>query len=761
MTEIELIAQDRLRRESANRLDRWRHKTVALSELDSTLASGWTLEKRLVRSAKVRQLKDDAELFRDQVWAMVARLGMTQITAERNEISLDHDGVEIVRVSLVAADDEVALPIRVLWGDAKSGGDIVDAFISQYCSRKPAALRRVRSLFPHRTLRFVLAVGGFSPSPRQLERLEQEGVALMSGDEVQYYLDLAALLGPAAKYQLLGNVLAGSKIETMRTEVPAIKSRMGGHDYFAFTIDPERLLKIAYILHRNAANSRTMPSYQRLIKRERLRKVTQFVEGGNMFPNSLVINIESGRKGPRFDRIATAPNSESSVGILHLPRRYRSAYVIDGQHRLYGFSGSRRSSTEVIPVVAFVDLEPQEQVKLFMQINENQQPVPKNLRNTLNADLLWFSDDQRERAKSLRLKIAQELGEGEASPLRGRVIIGEETATDLRCLSMETLERAINQSRFVGVFSSRGIKERGSLYLGLDYTTVAFVYEFLELAFDWLSSRLNTQWNLGRGDGGYIFTNAGTDALIRVMGDVVDFITLRDSLDPNVDRPERYWALTLPLMEVLCESLETLSAEDAANLRGRYGSGGSTTYWRTYQSMIAASVDGFLPPGLRAWEETKAKRFNSQVFDLLRDIEAFLKRHIRTLLESHYGHDGKQGVPQAVYTNAATLAAEKEYESGGAVDWWDCLHLSDYHRIMRHGTQEVWLALFDSSLAITPDGEKKASSWRERSSWMNRVVRIRNAMSHDGSASEADFRYVQNVHRQLGLNPESSHDMGE
>ena len=62
----------------------------------------------------------------------------------------------------------------------------------------------------------------------------------------------------------------------------------------------------------------------------------------------------------------------SKIGILHIPKRYRSAYIIDGQHRLYGYSDSLYAETNTIPVVAFVDLERSEQIKLFMDINENQ-----------------------------------------------------------------------------------------------------------------------------------------------------------------------------------------------------------------------------------------------------------------------------------------------------------------------------------------------------------------------------------------------------
>ena len=59
------------------------------------------------------------------------------------------------------------------------------------------------------------------------------------------------------------------------------------------------------------------------------------------------------------------------------------------------------ASTNTVPVVAFVDLDRTEQIKLFMDINENQKAVPKSLRVTLNADMLWESKDPNERRQLL------------------------------------------------------------------------------------------------------------------------------------------------------------------------------------------------------------------------------------------------------------------------------------------------------------------------------------------------------------------------
>ena len=71
---------------------------------------------------------------------------------------------------------------------------------------------------------------------------------------------------------------------------------MGGHKYYSFSIEPERLLKIGYVLHRNEANKNMMPTYQRIIKKKRLTDVQKFINGGGYFPNSLIISIDTGGK---------------------------------------------------------------------------------------------------------------------------------------------------------------------------------------------------------------------------------------------------------------------------------------------------------------------------------------------------------------------------------------------------------------------------------------------------------------------------------
>ena len=139
-------------------------------------------------------------------------------------------------------------------------------------------------------------------------------------------------------------------------------------------------------------------------------------------------------------------------------------------------------------------------------------------------------------------------------------------------------------------------------------------------------------------------------------------------------------------------------------------------------------------------------------YEISHDIEAFLKEDIRRRLQDKYHATWwKAGVPDTVFQEANKLATQKKWQSadGADVDWWDCLVLSDYHRIMLHGTQAVWNELFDGTYTL-PSGER-ASSWKSKSSWMDRVIRIRNNISHGGTATEDDYEFLSGVQTSLGL----------
>ncbi|ROR65797.1 DGQHR domain-containing protein [Agrococcus jenensis] len=745
---MQLLDEKAIRSELPKRMSPYVREKIPAVRVPEYLAQQWVIDKELKRDVWMRKLKTHDRAFEDRVWSMFARLGFPSLNADRT-LSLPYgaNANETKQIDVLAVDDEVLLVVECK--SSASDRAPVMTFkteieaIQGYRARMIGDLRK---RFPDRKVKFVLAINNIAVRRESQDRMEAASIALLDEEAVDYYHELAGHLGPAAKFQLLGNLFAGTQIEAMESAVPAIRGKMGGHTYYSFAIEPERLLKLAYVLHRNNANTRWMPTYQRIIKRARLKKVAAFVEAGGFFPNSLIVNLNNGGRKVRFDS-AGQKMGAVDLGVLHLPRKYRSAYIIDGQHRLYGFATSKRAQSELVPVVAFVDLPGEKQLELFMQINENQQSVPKNLQNTLNADLLWGSDDARKRSHALKLKVAQLLGEQKTSPLRGRVILGEEQSSDRRCISLDAIQRGVDRGRYIGEFNASSVKTLGSFYRTSNDDTVGPLVSFLELALDFLRDGLEAQWNLGRADGGFVFTNAGTEAVVRLCGDIVDHCNASGVTDSRNAAPEVVFVHVRPYLSYLVNYLSGLASDDVTEFRGWFGSGAPTKYLRKFQAAIAAEDASFEPEGLAEWLVDQKKQFNSESLTMVHDIEAFLKIEVRRVLEDNYGAEWyKKGVPKLVFEEASTLAAKKNWDQDldSQVEWWDCLHVVDYQKIMRNGGMKTWNELFDSRFTLPSDA--KASSWKDKSEWVTRFNEIRNTAFHGNAVSEEDYAFLLGLH---------------
>ncbi|MBW1746206.1 MAG: hypothetical protein JRJ25_07835, partial [Deltaproteobacteria bacterium] len=172
-------------------------------------------------------------------------------------------------------------------------------------------------LLNHFKLKFIFATKNYFLSKPDKERLDNFGILHFDEETIQYYQDLTKHLGLSARFQLLGNLFEGQDIPELQNQIPAIVGKMGGHTYYSFSIEPEKLLKIGYVLHRNKANRKLMPTYQRLIKRARLKSVQEFVEDGGFFPNSIIIDINTNGKKLRFDKSGSqVDNALSKIGVL-------------------------------------------------------------------------------------------------------------------------------------------------------------------------------------------------------------------------------------------------------------------------------------------------------------------------------------------------------------------------------------------------------------------------------------------------------------
>ena len=140
-------------------------------------------------------------------------------------------------------------------------------------------------------------------------------------------------------------------------------------------------------------------SYQRIIQPDRLIDIKKFIKEGNYFPNSILVNFN---REIKFEK-GTKPKyglNDIEFGYLVLPKKYGYAWIIDGQHRIFGFCGlPEESRVHQLSVIATIQMESQAQAQLYVDINQNQKAIDK--------DDIWDLYTQLEEPTKLNYQISK------------------------------------------------------------------------------------------------------------------------------------------------------------------------------------------------------------------------------------------------------------------------------------------------------------------------------------------------------------------
>jgi DNA sulfur modification protein DndB len=648
------------------------------------------------------------------------------------------------QIDVFAKDDETILIVECKSSESNKRGDFKKE-LESYIGIIEGLRKSLLALFPRNKFKFkfILATKNLSISEDDLSRLEKLKGIHLNDENIEYFFQLYTQLGPASRYQFLGNIFEGQEIPEMDNKIPAVRGKMGGHTYYSFATEPENLLKIGYVLHRNKANVNMMPTYQRLIKKTRLKLVSEFIENGGYFPNSVVISIDA--KNCNFDPANTQVSSTiSDVGILHLPKKYKSAYIIDGQHRLYGYSNSEFKNKNTIPVVAFVNLSRDEQVQLFMQINENQKAVSKDLRNTLNADLLWTSDNLIDQQKALCSRISIYLGEDRNSPLYGKISIGE----DVKTITLQLITNALKRSRFLGKVSKNKIEEIGLFYNGDIDLTFDRLKDFIAKGFEYLSSNIVDEWK--KETEGLILINRGVYGFILLLSDIVYFLDEQKIIDSKKTPINKIILESRTYIDPIIHFIKDVTIEQREELKKAYGAGGENKYWRTFQKIVRETHKTFNPEGLDEYITKQEKQNNDRAFAIIREIETFFNIDFKNKLEEKFGKMWfKKGVPPQIGDDAVALATKKNRDienEDDEVEPWDCVNIIAYRAIAVKNWQDV----FEKDYT-RPGDEKISGGKEEKTKWMVKLEFLRNQNVHSYFVTEDELKFLEELNDWLIL----------
>ncbi|MDN5751757.1 MAG: DGQHR domain-containing protein [Nitrosospira sp.] len=736
------------------RVKMYKERKVRKAEFSVPDDDWYVLDDSRVREIKLAKNKSRSEQFEDQLWILLSRMGFKYLSRDRLcRLQYDTGTGAAQQIDILAVDDECAVIFECKCADSDlSKLANFKTEIESLGGKKAGLHREIRTRFknPDLKIAYVFATKNYIISSVDIDRLRSFQVHHFAEPDLEYYTQLVEHLGLSARYQLHGDLFGNQSIPGIENRVYAIEGSMGGVEYFSFAIEPERLLKLGYVLHRSKS-IRVLPSYQRLIKKSRLSSIRKFIQNGGYFPNSIIVNIDAGGKPLQFDRgTSNIVGSPTAVGILHLPAKYRSMYVIDGQHRLYAYSDSNYAESNTIPVVAFVDLDRQEQLRLFIEINENQKAVSKNLKHTLDADLKWDSQNLNEMADGIKKTLAQELGEDVSSPLFNRVLVGEDHRTETRVITLEAILKGINQTRFIGKFTKDSIREQGFFYTGKSKSTLdrtkAILFEYLS----YVAKILPEEWQRLPRDNGILTINDGITALIAVFGDIVQHMVDCKEVVSLTDSPAKIVDTTSTYIDGIKNFFAQLSDIERAELRKKYGSGAPTRLRRIFQLWIQRHRGDFKPNGLDEYWRDQSKQYNVDTYSRVADIETRLRDDVKETLMGAYGNMWlKRGMPEKLYTSLITEAAKKNRiieDENEEKTPWDCLMLIHFREIMQHEAQ--WSKLFQKKYTIPgQEGRKK----EEKTSWLVKLNTIRNNADHEYSVSKDEADYVAALHDWLIL----------
>lgn len=715
---------------------------IAKQKADIETQDSWEIvPSKFKKSVKLRKSKASDVGLEDEIWSLLVRMGFDEYSKDRNFKVFIDEKTPPRQIDVFAKDSQTALLVECTTsegGKEKNLNDLIEKILS-IKSQVFASINEHYYPSVKLNIRWIIATRNIRWRNADLTKAAVNKIVVLKDEDIDYYKKLTNIFRTAAKYQLLGHVFAEEKIHEMDIKVPATKGKMGGQAFYNFLIKPLDLLKLSYIRHKVTRTIEYAETYQRQLNPKRLKSIANYIDNGGQFPTNIVINIST-KNQLGFDKKEII--GESSFGILHLPNHYASAYVIDGQHRLYGYAFSRRIKKGVedkttFPVLAYVNLPTKMEADLFVDINSKQEKVQTNLIKEIYADLKWESKDLNEKLEALRSRTAIALNESVNSPFYDRFALAGKDKTSFRCLTLTSFSDGLKENRLFGEMT--GIFKPGYLYASYDPDFT----ESLEKACDILihyfqifRSALPEHWALGNDKGGYICTNMGTRALLIVLKDILAHIEadLKIELD---DLPAKSIVQYIDeYVEPLKKFFTEATADTYKHIRDRQAKKGVSDNAIFLMSQINKHIPKFCSDKLKEYLATVDEEGTAEAQKLIDEIEYFMFERVTEKLREKFGDNWwYEGVPEKVRLQCS----ETHQKEKGVKKPEQYIHIIDLQSI----ASANW-DLFENYFTISKDGGKE-----KKLKWLVDLNSIRNITHHRPKwpAKKEEVNFVKEIYK--------------
>lgn len=157
----------------------------------------------------------------------------------------------------------------------------------------------------------------------------------------------------------------------------------GEHKFYSGTMEIEI---IAETCSTNPRDKDPSSGFQRTLDENRAFAIADYIRSGGTIPSSIIL---SAQKDSGF-----LYNSKNKTITFNLDQS--SFLILDGQHRVYGFTKLLKEGVKYrVPVIIYNELTPIQEARIFIDINTLQRPVPKELLLDIKRLADRESDDER------------------------------------------------------------------------------------------------------------------------------------------------------------------------------------------------------------------------------------------------------------------------------------------------------------------------------------------------------------------------------
>lgn len=737
-----------------------RKKSYQVESLPNALADdyinnkGWELDKKLKIKTRVKKPWPHDLRLENRAWMLAYLLGYPEISAGRNfKVKIQRKGANPLykQIDLLAKDDETVLVTECKSSERVTKNRSLQKDIEEFSNlQKPIAdaIRKHYGAGFKPKIIWLFITNKIAWSKNDSERAKGAGINVITDKELRYYLQIADHLRSAARFQFLAEFLQNQKIPELNgVKVPAVKGKLGGKTIYSFVSTPRQMLKIAFVNHRSLNDPAGAPSYQRLVTRTRLNQIKKFISNGGFFPTNILVNFTSQCK---FEQIAKDGDTNVAFGNLCLPNKYRSAWIIDGQHRLYGYAPlTDKFLDQHIMVVGFEGLKKEEEANLFVTINHEQKSVPKTLLDDLEGELKWGSDKPTERIGAISARLIGRLNSDVGEALYGRVTQQGIKATEKTCLTVPAIKDGIRRSGLVGrAILNKKEYQPGALSDVDDSKTLERSRETLNLYFQAICDANTSQWEAGRQ--GQICTNVSLQAYLQLLASMIEYMESNKGLEARELNPEE---LIAELEEYLDPILVYLSSAKPQDIEARFkvpfGSGGPREYYFRLCTIIREKFSDFAPEGMDEWLEERSEDKINEAEHKLKEINIYVQKTIFNILKREYGTEkdaywNKGVTDKSIKQKAYGKALEDNEENPMPLE--NYLDFIEYKKIVEN--KQHW-PLFKPFFDIPEPGEKGKA---KNLSWMFRINELRRIPAHPTESRHfktADFEYIDFAHAEF------------